>query len=116
MAEVFVEVAGRTYPLTCRDGEEAHLRRIAGLVDAKARDAQRAVGDGVSETRQMLLAALLLADEINDRRMAESVPPAPPPAADPQPDPGADLVPLIDILAERMELLAERLENSPKHA
>jgi len=108
MAEVTVEVAGRTYPLTCRDGEEAHLRLIAGLVDAKARDAQRAVGAGVSETRQMLLAALLLADELNDRRMADAAPQSPPPAP--------DLVPLIDILAGRMEMLAERLENSPKNA
>ena len=112
MAEVFVEVAGRTYPLTCRDGEEAHLRLIAGLVDAKASDAQRAVGAGVSETRQMLLAALLLADELNDRRMADAAPQSPPPA----PDSASDLVPLIDILAGRMELLAERLENSPKNA
>ena len=110
MAEVSVEVAGRSYPLTCRDGEEAHLRLIAGLVDAKAKDAARAVG-GVNETRQMLLAALLLADELNDRRLADA-----PPAAAPAPDPTPDLVPLIDILAGRMELLAERLENSPKNA
>jgi len=107
MAEVSVEVAGRFYPLTCRDGEEAHLRLIAGLVDAKAKDAARAVG-GVNETRQMLLAALLLADELNDRRLADA-PPNEPPS-------GPDLAPILETLAERMESLAERLENKPANA
>ena len=107
MAEVSVEVAGRSYPLTCRDGEEAHLRLIAGLVDAKAKDAARAVG-GVNETRQMLLAALLLADELNDRRLADTPPPAP--------QSGPDLAPILETLAERIETLAERLENKPANA
>jgi len=111
MAEVSVEVAGRFYPLTCRDGEEAHLRLIAGLVDAKAKDAARAVG-GVNETRQMLLAALLLADELNDRRLADAPPPPPLPAA----QSGPDLAPILETLAERIETLAERLENKPANA
>ena len=110
MAEVSVLVAGRSYPLTCRDGEEDHLRLIAALVDAKAKDAARAVG-GVNETRQMLLAALLLADELNDRRLADTAAAKnPPPEADP------DLAPILETLAARMESLAERLENKPANA
>ncbi|MBB5685129.1 cell division protein ZapA [Sphingobium boeckii] len=109
MAEVLVEVAGRSYPVNCRDGEENHLRVIASLVDAKAKDIQRAVG-GVNETRQMLLAALLLADELNEVR-AEA--PAAPAIA---PDPAADMAPMLEKLAARVESLADRLETADTNA
>jgi len=105
MAEVSIEIGGRQYPVTCRDGEEEHLRMIAGLVDAKAADAQRAVG-GVNETRQLLLAALLLADEINELRQGRTPPPPPSPPA------GPDLSPILDKLAARIESVAEKLETS----
>lgn len=107
MAEVSIEIGGRQYPVTCRDGEEDHLRVIAGLVDAKAVDAQRAVG-GVNETRQLLLAALLLADEINELRQGRS-PATPPPPPEPS---GPDLGPILDKLAERIENIAGRLEGA----
>lgn len=103
MAEVTVEVGGRHYPVTCRDGDEHHVRLIAGLVDAKARDAERAVG-GVNEIRQLLLASLLLADELNDARQGIAPPPPPPGASE-------DLAPALDALAARIESLAARLEQ-----
>lgn len=123
MAEVSIQIGGRSYPVHCRDGEEEHLREIAALVDAKARDADRAVG-GINETRNLLFAALLLADELNDSRnaakAAETSPfPAPPPAAQAQPiapKPAIyqpDFAPIIEKLAERLESLAERLEGEP---
>ena len=61
MAEVTVTVAGRPYALHCRDGEEAHIDHLASLVDAKARQVS-----GMTEVRQLLFAALFMADEIND--------------------------------------------------
>lgn len=113
MAEVSIEVAGRSYAVHCRDGEEAHLRSIASLVDAKAQDAARAVG-GVNEARHLLFAALLLADELKDARnaapAAASSPPPPPAPAQPaiyQPD----FAPIIEKLAARLESLADRLES-----
>lgn len=109
MAEVSIEVGGRHYPVNCRDGEEDHVRMIAGLVDAKAKDAQRAVG-GVNETRHLLLAALLLADEINDIRTNGS--PTQPAPAEPLPD----FAPLLEKLADRIESVAERLETKQASA
>ena len=116
MAEVSIEIGGRDYSVHCRDGGEDHLRRIAGLVDAKVQDAERAVG-GVNETRQLLFAALLLADELNERRNAAPAPaaaaPPPAPAAEPA-KPAAyqpDFAPIIEKLAARLESLAERLES-----
>ena len=110
MAEVSVEVAGRSYPVNCRDGEEDHLRLIAGLLDAKAKDIQRAVG-GVNETRQLLLAGLLLADELNEIRAK-----APEQRTAPLAALAPDMTPVIEKLASRVESLADRLESADTNA
>jgi len=102
MASVDVEIAGRSYPVACRDGEEAHLRSLAGLVDRKAREANQALGN-MGESRQLLFASLLLADELNEARGGNI------PAYEPQPDPA--VADALERLAERMEKLAERLES-----
>ena len=97
MGQATLNVGGRRYELSCRDGEEARFAALAAMVDAKAIEAARAVGT-VNESRQLLLAALLLADELSEARAA----------------PGAlntAIVPAVDALAERLERLATRLEN-----
>ncbi|AHE56413.1 cell division protein ZapA [Sphingomonas sanxanigenens] len=96
MAEVAIEIAGRTHKVMCRDGEEAHLRRMALIVDGKAREAGRGLGT-VNETRQLLFAALLLADELADLRDT---------AAAAGSGGGSDVA-----LAETLERLAGRLET-----
>ena len=63
MASVDIEVAGRRYNVACRDGEEVHLHAVAAMVDQRARDAAEALGS-LTETRQLLFAALLMADDI----------------------------------------------------
>ena len=99
MAQVTLTVGGRRYDLACRDGEENRLRMLAEMVDAKAIDAGRAVGEA-NQARQLLLAALLLADELSDMRSLS-------------PDPmEARLAQSLGALAERVESLAERLERS----
>ena len=102
MAEVTIEVGGRRYDVTCRDGEEDQLRRLARLVDEKAEQARLAVG-GVNEARQLLLAALLLADELSDLRAGRTVPLPP--------DTDSALADAVEQLAERVETLAEHLEG-----
>ena len=74
MAEVELTIAGRPYRLACRDGEEANLRAAGALVDAKSREALAGLGT-LSESRQLLFAALLLADQLIDRanRLAEAL-------------------------------------------
>src|SRR5439155_17225654 len=74
MASVEVEIAARRYSVACRDGEQEHLREVAAIVDRKAQDAGSALGS-LSEVRQLLFAALLLADEVKDHRSGQ--PPAP---------------------------------------
>lgn len=67
MAEVHVTVGGRQYAMHCRDGDEAHLSRLAELVDAKVAGARQA-SPGLTEVRQLLFAAILLADELHDEK------------------------------------------------
>lgn len=106
MASVEVEIGARKYSVACRDGEEEHLRSVAALVDKKARDAEAALGN-MGEARNLLFASLLLADELKEAR-AGILPEEP--AADPTPDPA--IAEALERLAERMEILAQRLEQT----
>ncbi|HWH18607.1 MAG TPA: cell division protein ZapA [Allosphingosinicella sp.] len=108
MASVDVEIASRRYSVACRDGEEEHLRSVAAVVDGKAREAAQALGP-LSEARQLLFASLLLADELKERE-AGAAPPPPPPAPQ-EPEYDRAVATALERLAERMEMLAERLES-----
>ncbi len=63
MPLVNVMVNGRAYTLGCDEGEEEHLKQLAAHVDAKAREALSMVGLNAGDTKLMLMAALLMADE-----------------------------------------------------
>ena len=62
MALVNVMVNGRAYTIACDEGEEDHLRELAGMVDSKVREVLETVGQ-VGDLRLLLMAALLVADE-----------------------------------------------------
>ena len=105
MANIDIEIAGRRYSVACRDGEEAHLHSVAAMVDKRAHDAASALGS-LSETQQLLFAALLIADDIKEIRAGAGIPdPVPPP-----PDPA--VADALERLASRMEALADSLERS----
>lgn len=113
MADVTIEIGGRRYDVTCRDGEEEQLRRLGKLVEEKAAQARAAVG-GVTEVRQLLLAALLLADELADLRAAKANGnghAAPSPSAQ---DPA--LAGALERLAARVESVADHLEGRGANA
>ncbi len=108
MADVDVEVAGRRYRLSCRDGEEDHLRALVHMVNGKAQDITGALGE-MTESRTLLLSALLLADEVNDLRGAAAVVRNEVPASA-DPDPAYAVA--IERIAERVERLADQIERS----
>lgn len=67
MAAVTVEVNGRPYAVGCEDGQEGHVEALAAQFDGQVREVARAVGQ-VGETRLLLMAALLTADDLADTR------------------------------------------------
>ncbi len=106
MGQVVVEIGGRTYPLSCRDGDEAHLTELADEIAQKADGLAQSLGP-MSEARLLLMSALMVADELHESRngkLSSSTPPQP--AA-------ADAVPnqrLVALLS-RAEKLLEQLED-----
>jgi len=99
-----LNIAGRTYQVACREGEEDNLRAAARLVDGKSREALAGLGT-LSEARQFLFASLLLADQLIDKSPdAAAAPPQPT-----RPDPA--LILRAETLADRLESLALALEN-----
>ena len=107
-AMVDLTIAGRTYQVACREGEEESLLAAARMVDAKSREALSGLGT-LSEARQFLFASLLLADELMEKNPA-AAPPAPPPAPD------SALVERAEALATRLESLADALEREGQSA
>lgn len=100
MAEVTLSIAGRSYTVACRDGEEPHLHRLESLIARHADTAQRASG-GINSERTLLFLALILADLLDE---AERNPPA-----------GVSPV-LLDNIADRLEAVAAALEEDAASA
>lgn len=63
MAEVTVDIAGRSYRLGCGEGEEEHLTALATMIDSEARGLVRQFGQ-MSEGRLLLMTALMIADRL----------------------------------------------------
>src|SRR5271154_6246673 len=69
MGQVVVKVNGRDFALNCADGQEARIRRLVQYVDAKIGEFAKNLGQ-IGEARLILLAALVIADELSDANEA----------------------------------------------
>ncbi|QJB68066.1 cell division protein ZapA [Parasphingorhabdus halotolerans] len=109
MAQVKLEIGGRSFMVTCQDGEEDHLTKLSTMVSEKAAEA----GDpaGLTESRMLLFTSLLLADELHSANKADKsaaiAPATPAPTSG-----GADekSIAALEKLADRAESLANSLE------
>ena len=63
MAQVTVRINGYSYTVGCQDGEEQHLLAMAGEVERRI-DSIRAVAGPGGEARMLVMAALLMADDL----------------------------------------------------
>ena len=72
MPQVTVEVNGRAYRLSCGEGEQDHVIALSKRVDGHF-DSIGASKAPANEGRNMLLAALMVADELHEKeqRLAE---------------------------------------------
>ena len=112
MAEVKIMVGGRQYAVYCRDGEEARLEQLAGMMSDRVEQVSKG-NPGLTEVRQLLFAGLLLADSLSEKTVeaekavASKATPAPAALATPQDDPAA--LDALEKLAERIEALGDSL-------
>jgi cell division protein ZapA len=94
MAQITVQIGGRGYPLACRDGEEGHLRELAAHLQRKADELAGTLGT-MSEPRLLLMAGILVADELSEMRKT---------------GPAPDLT-RFEALAAKVEALADSLDR-----
>jgi cell division protein ZapA len=102
MAQVAVTINGRAYPVACNDGEEQRITELARYVDGKVRTFARDLGQ-IGEARLLLLAALVLADELADAQSGTQ--------ANGPLDLTGELAVQVETLAQRIETIASRLET-----
>lgn len=102
MAQVAVTINGRAYPVACNDGEEQRIVELARYVDGKVRTFARDLGQ-IGEARLLLLAALVLADELADAQSGTH--------ANGPVDLTGELAAQVETLAQRIETIASRLET-----
>jgi cell division protein ZapA len=112
MAQVSLTVNGRSFAVTCEDGQEARIRRLGQYIDTKIAEFVRSVGQ-VGEARLLLLAALVIADELADAEEALRVAQSGSQAVDAKAASAAEAMASgIDTIAQRVEAIASRLETS----
>ena len=73
MATVAVTIAGRSYRMSCGEGEEAHLQELGRHVDAALAGLRKGFGE-IGDNRLVIMTAITVADELFEtrRRLAEA--------------------------------------------
>jgi cell division protein ZapA len=107
MAQVTLRINGYAYTLGCQDGEEKHLEAMGAEVSSRI-DGVRAAAGPSGESRMLMMAALLMADDIFDlrQRLEAAEAAAGGPTSDPK------LGRKLARMAQRAEEIAAGLEGS----
>jgi cell division protein ZapA len=104
MAQVTLRINGYAYTLGCQDGEELHLQAMAAEVDRRI-DSVKASAGPSGEARMLVIAALLMADDIYELQQKVAAGPGGQDAA-------AGSAPAADgRLGRRLGKLAKRAED-----
>ena len=77
MAQVSLPINGYGYFLGCADGEEDHLYALAADLDRRIEEIKQSTGPSSGEARLLLMAALMLSDELFEARQQQGSTPRP---------------------------------------
>ncbi len=104
MPQVMVSINGRSFPVQCDEGEEERLADLARYVDQHVSDLAQKIGQ-VGDARLLLMASLVLADELADAvtRLDD---------AEERAEAEADSAQMLDATAARIDQLAQRLASA----
>lgn len=103
MPQITVTVNGRSFDIACDAGQEQRVGALARDIDRRVAELAKSVGP-VGENRLLLLAGLLIADELAEARdqVAQL-------EVDRMDQEGTGLADHLDRLASRVEAIAARL-------
>ena len=119
MGQVTLSIHSRNYVMSCDDGQEEHLTRLGEYLDEKIRELSRTSG-GVGEARLLVMAALLISDELFEARKHLSKGDAPTKGPIDGEGDGelagleeeeSDMALALDTVAERIEAIAANLRR-----
>jgi cell division protein ZapA len=114
MAQVTVKINGFAYSVGCQDGEEQHLTAMAAEIERRI-ESIKAVAGQTGEARMLVMAALLMADDLfeltkalreAEKRAAAATAGTAPPATEPK------VARKLNRLARRAEDIAAGLEHN----
>jgi cell division protein ZapA len=112
MGQVAISINGQNYQITCDDGQEEHLRSLAQIVDSRVEELVSSVGQ-VGDMRLLVMASLLLADEVTETRdEVEAIRVKAVEAERAAPLAEARLASGIEAMAARIETIAASLEQA----
>ena len=90
MAEVDITINGRSYRISCKDGEEERIKSLSSLINNQVQKLSEKIGQ-LGEARMILLASLVLLDKSEEtEKEAEQI---------------------ISITSEKIEKLAKKFSN-----
>lgn len=117
MGQVKVSINDRSYAVACGDGEENHVRELAGYINKHVTSLAQEVGQ-VGDARLLLMAGLLVADELSEalqkvkilEQELETLSSQRTSAADRTRQAEDSLADVLDDVARRIEDLTRRIE------
>ena len=90
MAEVDITINGRSYRISCKEGEEERIRSLSSLINNQVQKLSEKIGQ-LGEARMILLASLVLLDKSDEvEKEAEKI---------------------ISITSQKIEKLAKKFSN-----
>jgi cell division protein ZapA len=121
MGQVSIIVAGRSYRMSCDDGEEEHLEELGRRYDA-AIDELRTVFGEIGDQRLMVMAAVLMTDRLDEAETRietlegelDKLRGSSKSAVAQYENQYARLARALDNAAQRVENLADRLDGDPR--
>jgi cell division protein ZapA len=109
MAEVKINIHGRTYGISCENGQEARVAELGRVVDSRLKEIARA-GAASNESHLLVLASLMIADEVFDLRDTVNKLKQRLQSAEFNEEDDAMMAATIDLLADRIERIASRIQ------
>ena len=107
MSEVALQIGGRTYRVACAPGEEQRVTRLGAAISEKLASIGNPSGPS---SQNLLLAALLLADEVHDARDG-AAPSASAPSADADSEAKSDRIEALEARIGELEAELSRKEQ-----